>query len=62
LRNYNQKKSNYDVVGVTFGTVEEKILMMNSLWINKQTHKIDYLAYNYQTNDGFALELPLTQG
>jgi hypothetical protein len=21
-------------------------------WINKQTHKIDYLAYNYQNDDG----------
>jgi hypothetical protein len=21
-------------------------------WINKQTHKVDYLAYSYRTNDG----------
>jgi hypothetical protein len=25
-------------------------------WINKQTHKVDYLAYSYRTNDGSALQ------
>jgi hypothetical protein len=44
----------YDVVGVTFGQdgggkdFDDEF----HYWINKQTHKIDYIAYNYRTNDG----------
>jgi hypothetical protein len=48
------KEKQYDVVGVTFGQdgggkdFDDEF----HYWINKQTHKIDYLAYNYRTNDG----------
>ncbi|NDP22978.1 MAG: hypothetical protein GZ091_18145 [Paludibacter sp.] len=48
------KGKNYDVIKVTFGQdgggkdFDDEF----HYWINKQTHKIDYLAYNYRTNDG----------
>ena len=48
------KDKQYDVVGVTFGQngggkdFDDEF----HYWINKQTHKIDYLAYSYRTNDG----------
>jgi hypothetical protein len=48
------KEKQYDVVGVTFGQdgggkdFDDEF----HYWINKLTHKIDYLAYNYRTNDG----------
>lgn len=48
------KGKKYDVVQVTFGQdgggkdFDDEF----HYWINKQTHKIDYLAYNYRTNDG----------
>ena len=48
------KEKQYDVVGVTFGKdgggkdFDDEF----HYWINKQTRKIDYLAYGYHTNDG----------
>lgn len=48
------KGKKYDVVQVNFGQdgggkdFDDEF----HYWINKQTHKIDYLAYNYRTNDG----------
>jgi hypothetical protein len=48
------KDKQYDVVGVTFGQdgggrdFDDEF----HYWINKQTHKIDYIAYNYRTNNG----------
>lgn len=48
------KGKQYDVIEVTFGQdgggkdFDDQF----HYWINKQTHKIDYLAYNYLTNDG----------
>ena len=48
------KGKKYDVIQVTFGQdgggkdFDDEF----HYWINKQTHKIDYLAYNYRTNDG----------
>jgi hypothetical protein len=48
------KEKQYDVVGVTFGQngggkdFDDEF----HYWINKQTHKIDYIAYNYLTNNG----------
>ncbi|MEZ7498523.1 hypothetical protein QO200_07200 [Flavobacterium sp. Arc3] len=48
------KGKKYDVIKVTFGQdgggkdFDDEF----HYWINKQTHKIDYLAYNYLTNDG----------
>jgi hypothetical protein len=48
------KDKKYDVIKVTFGQdgggkdFDDEF----HYWINKQTHKIDYLAYNYRTNDG----------
>jgi hypothetical protein len=48
------KDKQYDVVGVTFGQdgggkdFDDEF----HYWINKQTHKVDYLAYSYRTNDG----------
>lgn len=48
------KEKQYDVVGVTFGQdgggkdFDDEF----HYWINKQTHKIDYIAYNYHTNNG----------
>ncbi len=48
------KGKQYDVVGVTFGQEGGGKDFDDEFhyWINKQTHKIDYLAYNYRTNDG----------
>ena len=48
------KDKKYDVIEVTFGQdgggkdFDDEF----HYWINKQTHKIDYLAYSYHTNDG----------
>lgn len=48
------KGKKYEVIQVTFGQdgggkdFDDEF----HYWINKQTHKIDYLAYNYRTNDG----------
>lgn len=48
------KDKQYDVVRVTFGQdgggkdFDDEF----HYWINKQTHKIDYIAYNYRTNNG----------
>jgi hypothetical protein len=48
------KDKKYDVIEVTFGQdgggkdFDDEF----HYWINKQSHKIDYLAYNYRTNDG----------
>ena len=48
------KDKKYDVIKVTFGQdgggkdFDDEF----HYWINKQTHKIDYLAYSYLTNDG----------
>jgi hypothetical protein len=48
------KEKQYDVVGVTFSQdgggkdFDDEF----HYWINKQTRKIDYLAYSYHTNDG----------
>jgi hypothetical protein len=48
------KNKQYDVVGVTF--VQEgggkDFDDEFHYWINKRTHKVDYLAYSYRTNDG----------
>ncbi|WP_010522652.1 DUF6503 family protein [Aquimarina agarivorans] len=48
------KNENYDVIEVTFnkeggGKDHDDEFYY---WINKKTHKIDYLAYNYQVNKG----------
>jgi hypothetical protein len=54
LRKLQSKDKQYDVVGVTFGQdgggkdFDDEF----HYWINKQTHKVDYLAYSYRTNDG----------
>lgn len=48
------KGKQYDVIQVTFGQdgggkdFDDEY----HYWINKDTHKIDYLAYNYVVNDG----------
>jgi hypothetical protein len=48
------KGKRYDVISVTFGQYgggqdyDDEYMY----WINKESHKIDYLAYNYQVNDG----------
>jgi hypothetical protein len=48
------KGKSYDVIKVTFGQdgggkdFDDEY----HYWINKDTHKIDYLAYSYQVNDG----------
>jgi hypothetical protein len=48
-----QSKISSDVVGVTFGQDGGKDFDDEfHYWINKQTHKVDYLAYSYRTNDG----------
>lgn len=50
----NIKGKQYDVIEVTFGKdgggkdFDDEYMY----WINKETHKIDYLAYNYLVNDG----------
>lgn len=48
------KGKRYDVIGVTFSQEGGGKDFDDEFhyWINKQTHKIDYLAYNYRTNDG----------
>lgn len=48
------KERRYDVIEVTFGQEGGGKDFDDEFhyWINKQTHKIDYLAYNYRTNDG----------
>jgi hypothetical protein len=48
------KKKRYDVISVSFGQdgggkdFDDEY----QYWINKDTYKIDYLAYNYRVNDG----------
>jgi hypothetical protein len=48
LRKLQSKDKQYDVVGVTFGQdgggkdFDDEF----HYWINKQTHKVDYLAYS----------------
>ncbi|MCL6462613.1 MAG: hypothetical protein I4O51_12185 [Flavobacterium micromati] len=48
------KGKKYDAIGVTFGKdgggkdFDDEY----QYWINKDTHKVDYLAYNYHVNDG----------
>lgn len=48
------KGKKYDVIQVTFGQdgggkdFDDEYMY----WINKETHKVDYLAYNYQVNGG----------
>jgi hypothetical protein len=48
------KGKKYDVIEVTFGQdgggkdFDDEYMY----WINKDTHKVDYLAYNYQVNGG----------
>jgi hypothetical protein len=48
------KGKKYDAVRVTFGQdgggkdFDDEY----QYWINKETHKVDYLAYNYQVNNG----------
>lgn len=48
------KGKKYDVIEVSFGKdgggkdFDDEY----HYWINKETHKIDYLAYNYHTNEG----------
>lgn len=48
------KGKRYDVIKVTFGQkgggkdFDDKYMY----WINKDTYKIDYLAYSYEVNDG----------
>ncbi|MCW2119297.1 DUF6503 family protein [Flavobacterium sp. 7A] len=48
------KSKKYDVIQVTFGQegggkdFDDEYMY----WINKNTHKIDYLAYNYHVNEG----------
>jgi hypothetical protein len=48
------KGKQYDVIQVTFGQDGggKDFDDQYHYWINKETHKIDYLAYNYQVNDG----------
>ncbi|UQD55654.1 DUF6503 family protein [Flavobacterium sp. K5-23] len=48
------KGKKYDVVGVTFSQEGGGKDFDDEFhyWINKQTHKIDYLAYNYRVNEG----------
>jgi hypothetical protein len=47
------KDKQYDVVGVTLVRSGGKDFDDEfHYWINKQTHKVDYLAYSYRTNDG----------
>ncbi|TDE04428.1 DUF6503 family protein [Flavobacterium sandaracinum] len=48
------KGQQYDAIGVTFGQdgggkdFDDEY----QYWINKETHKMDYLAYNYRVNNG----------
>lgn len=48
------KSKDYEVIEVTFGKdgggkdFDDEYMY----WINKETHKVDYLAYNYQVNGG----------
>lgn len=48
------KNQNYDMIAVTFdqegGGVDHEDEFM--YWINSDTKTMDYLAYNYETNDG----------
>ncbi|TDE04941.1 DUF6503 family protein [Flavobacterium hiemivividum] len=48
------KGKNYDVIKVTFGQEGggKDFDDEYHYWINKDTHKIDYLAYSYLVNDG----------
>lgn len=48
------KGKNYDVIKVTFGQDGggKDFDDQYHYWINKDTHKIDYLAYSYLVNDG----------
>jgi hypothetical protein len=47
------KEKQYAIVGVTFGQAGGGKDFDDEFhyWINKETHKIDYLAYNYRTHD-----------
>ncbi|AWG20722.1 hypothetical protein FFWV33_03785 [Flavobacterium faecale] len=48
------KGKKYDVIEVTFGQDGggKDFDDQYQYWINKDSHKIDYLAYNYQVNEG----------
>lgn len=48
------KGVSYDVIKITFGEDGggKDFDDQYHYWINKDTHKIDYLAYNYQVNEG----------
>jgi hypothetical protein len=46
------KDKQYDVGVTLVRTAEVDFDDEFHYWINKQTHKVDYLAYSYRTNDG----------
>lgn len=56
----NQKK--YDRVEVTFNSDDEEIHQDRYLyWVNKETATIDYLAYEYENNDGKGMRFRVTK-